>query len=229
MAYLRLKVKGADMETNMAKNLGRAKFVRKEREKRAWPQRQLAEAANVNLRTIQRLEKDGSASFESLMAVAGAFDIDVKELNPTSKTQNKSKPQRKVHLLPRLTSGKELADIVKRADQFQIERDETDDIRAQNAMSAILEALKGDIVRWHDADLAGKLKIEFELSQEIKGLETYGFYLFGVERIIPQIIGEKKVQILMCTIYMSHAGSPKIIRDKNSNMVIPALLTEVAT
>lgn len=216
------------METNMAKDMGRAKLVKKDREARAWTQTQLAEVAGVNLRTIQRLEKDGTASFETLMGVAQAFGIDVKELNPISKGHQKSDSQKKVHLLPRLTSGKDLVHIVNGADQFQVEHDESDDKRAIGAMMDILNLLKRDIVRWHDADLAGKLKIEFELSQEISGLERYGFYFFGVKRMIPRIAGEEKPQTTMCTIYMSHARSRKIVRDKKSNMVIPAILSEVA-
>lgn len=216
------------METKMAKDMGRAKLVKKEREARAWTQTQLAEVAGVNLRTIQRLEKDGSASFETLMGVAQAFGIDVKELNPLSKRQQKADTQKRVHLLPRLTSGKDLVNIVTGADQFQVEHDEADDKRALGAMMDILNLLKRDIVRWHDADLAGKLKIEFELSQEIMGLERYGFYFFGVRRKIPRIVDDGKTQITMCTIYMSHARSRKIVQDKNSNKVIPAVLTEVA-
>ncbi|HRK09166.1 MAG TPA: helix-turn-helix transcriptional regulator [Pseudobdellovibrionaceae bacterium] len=216
------------METQMAKDLGRAKLVKKEREARAWTQTQLAEVAGVNLRTIQRLEKDGSASFETLMGVAQAFGIDVKDLNPTSKGQQKVETHKKVHLLPRLTSGKDLIHIVSGADQFQVEHDESDDKRAVGAMMDILNLLKRDIVRWHDADLAGKLKIEFELSEEIMGLERYGFYFFGVKRPIPRVVDNEKSQINMCTIYMSHAKSRKIVRDKNSNMVIPAVLTEAA-
>lgn len=215
------------MDINMAKNVERAKRVRKEREERAWPQRQLADAANVSPRTIQRLERDGSASFETLMAVAGAFDIDVKLLNPTSKAQKKMKSQKRVYLLPRLISGKDLANIISGADHFQVEHDEVDDKRAQNAMVSVIKALKADVVRWYDADLAGKLKIEFELSQEIYGLETYGFYLFGIKRDIPRIFEKKKTQISMCTIYMSHLRSPKIVRDRNASLAIPAVLTEV--
>lgn len=216
------------MDLNMAKNIGRAKFVKREREERAWPQRQLADAAKVNLRTIQRLERDGSASFETLMAVAGAFDIDVKQLSPAFRTKSKDTPQKKVHLLPRLTSGKDLADIIEGADQFQVEHEEAEDQRAVNAMRDVLNYLKSDVVRWHDADPAGRFNIEIALSQEIKGLENHGFYLFGVKRTVPKISAEEKTQIEMCTIYMSHARSPKIVRDKRSNMVMPAVLTEVA-
>lgn len=215
------------MKENMGKYLGRAKFVKKEREERAWPQRQLAEVAGVNLRTIQRLEKDGTASFETLMGVAQAFGMDVKQLNPISKSSVKIIPQKKVHLLPRLTTGRDLTNIFEGAHRFQVEHDEADDVRAVNAMTDIVTHIKADIVRWHDADPVKKMKIEFQLSQEIKGLEDHGFYLFGIKRIVPEIAGENENQIGLCTIYMSHARSPKVVQDKNGNMIIPATLSEV--
>lgn len=215
------------MEQLMAKDKERAKLVKKEREDRAWPQRQLAEVAGVNLRTIQRLEKDGSASFETLMGVAQAFGIDVKQLNPTSRTQEKAQPQGKAHLLPRLTSGRDLTKLFEGADNFQVEHDSADDIRAVKAMTEIVVHIKADIVRWHDADQVKKMKIDHQLSLEIQNLEAHGFYLFGVKRTIPKL-SNKETKATVCTIYMSHARSPKIVRDRNGNMVIPALLSEVA-
>ena len=219
------------MEEVMAKSISRAKFVKKERLERAWSQTQLATVAGVNLRTIQRLEKDGAASLETQMGVAQAFDIDVKELSPTSgKTNSKEivPPQKKVHLLSRLASGKNLSDVVLGADQFQVEHDEAQDPRAIAAMKDILNLLKGDIVRIYDADPATRLQIELEMTQEIQGLEQYGFYLFGIQRTIPRIVEKKKSLITMCTLFMSHAHSPKIIRDKKFNMLMPAVLTEIA-
>lgn len=216
------------METYVAKSIGRAKFVRNEREKWAWSQSQLAEVAGVSLRTVQRLEKTGVASFETLMAVAQAFKMDVKELEAPSKPQVSADLARKVYLLPRLTSGKDLAGVIGGADQFQVEHDEADDKRAVGAMRSVLEALKGDVVRWTDADPMGKFNIEIELSEEIKGLEKYGFYLFGVKRTIPQIVGEERTLVSMSTLYMSHSRSPKIVRDKKFNMAIPAVLPEIA-
>ena len=106
------------METNMPKCLDRAKFVKKERQVRAWPQTQLAEIAGVTPRTIQRLERDGAASFETLMGVADAFGIDVKELSEFPKTKKKS--QKKVHHLKHIASGKNLYDAIKNSDQCPI-------------------------------------------------------------------------------------------------------------
>jgi transcriptional regulator with XRE-family HTH domain len=57
-----------------------AKTIKRMRAERAWSQEQLAEIADVSLRTIQRVESDGSASRETRMALAAAFDIDIRDL-----------------------------------------------------------------------------------------------------------------------------------------------------
>jgi transcriptional regulator with XRE-family HTH domain len=51
------------------------------RSERAWSQEHLAEIAGLNLRTIQRIEKSGTASLQSTKALAAAFDLDVQDLD----------------------------------------------------------------------------------------------------------------------------------------------------
>lgn len=51
------------------------------RKANSWSQEELAIAAGVNLRTIQRIESGGSASLQSKKALASAFDIEVSELD----------------------------------------------------------------------------------------------------------------------------------------------------
>jgi transcriptional regulator with XRE-family HTH domain len=58
-----------------------AKMVKRLRVERAWSQEQLAASADVSLRTIQRVEADGSASNETRMALAAVFGIEVRELS----------------------------------------------------------------------------------------------------------------------------------------------------
>jgi transcriptional regulator with XRE-family HTH domain len=53
------------------------KKIRQLREERAWTQEQLAEAADVDPRTIQRVERDHTKSPETLQAIAGAFNVDL--------------------------------------------------------------------------------------------------------------------------------------------------------
>ncbi|WP_448547620.1 helix-turn-helix transcriptional regulator [Thalassotalea fusca] len=50
------------------------------RETRAWTQSQLAEIADLSLRTVQRIEKTGLASPESMQAICAAFGISVEQL-----------------------------------------------------------------------------------------------------------------------------------------------------
>lgn len=45
-----------------------------QRVSRAWSQQQLADIADINLRTIQRIESSGNASHDSIQAIASAFN-----------------------------------------------------------------------------------------------------------------------------------------------------------
>jgi transcriptional regulator with XRE-family HTH domain len=50
------------------------------RAKKAWSQDELSIASGLNLRTIQRIEKEASASLQSVKALASAFAIGIKDL-----------------------------------------------------------------------------------------------------------------------------------------------------
>ena len=60
------------MDMNINKEI-----LRRERELRAWTQSHLAEVADLSLRTVQRIERNGIASKESAMALAGALDLEL--------------------------------------------------------------------------------------------------------------------------------------------------------
>ncbi len=57
--------------------------VRECREERAWTQEHLAEAAAIQVRTVQRVEKNLTQNPETLQAIAGAFDVDLSRLRTT--------------------------------------------------------------------------------------------------------------------------------------------------
>ena len=57
-----------------------SKRIRAERERRAWSQEHLATVSGLGLRTIQRIEKTGAASFESARALAAVLEVDVAHL-----------------------------------------------------------------------------------------------------------------------------------------------------
>jgi transcriptional regulator with XRE-family HTH domain len=62
--------------------------IKSQRNNRAWSQTQLAEVSGLSLRTIQRIEKSGVASLESVKSLASVFEIDIKDLQECS---NKAK------------------------------------------------------------------------------------------------------------------------------------------
>lgn len=61
-------------------NLVIAKNVKMRRDLRGWSQEHLAEASQQSTRTIQRIEAGEPCRADSLVAVAGAFDVDLEEL-----------------------------------------------------------------------------------------------------------------------------------------------------
>ncbi len=66
------------MQTYMAISGDRLRALR---EQRAWSQAHLAEAAGLSLRTVQRVEAEGTASAETRLALAGALGVPVESLN----------------------------------------------------------------------------------------------------------------------------------------------------
>jgi transcriptional regulator with XRE-family HTH domain len=58
-----------------------ADLVVKLRKEKAWSQQDLANATGLNIRTIQRVEKEASASLHSKKAMASALDISVQDLD----------------------------------------------------------------------------------------------------------------------------------------------------
>ena len=50
-------------------------YLKAQREQRAWSQEHLAEVTGLGLRTIQRIETTGTASYESARSLAAVFGV----------------------------------------------------------------------------------------------------------------------------------------------------------
>lgn len=61
--------------------------IKRWREERQWSQEHLAGLAGVGTRTVQRIENGDAASYESVMALAAAFNVDVVALTVDPKAQ----------------------------------------------------------------------------------------------------------------------------------------------
>ena len=71
-----------------------AEKLKKFRESKAWSQAHLSEVSGISLRTIQRIEKTGSASPETVRSLSGTFGINVRDL-----TVNNDSPTHEQHVL----------------------------------------------------------------------------------------------------------------------------------
>jgi transcriptional regulator with XRE-family HTH domain len=69
------------------------------RKEHSWSQDELATAAGLNLRTIQRIENEGTASLQSLKAIASAFETDLENLKSIPE-KTMSKYEYKTLVLP---------------------------------------------------------------------------------------------------------------------------------
>ena len=58
-----------------------SELIQQLRHNRSWSQEELAIATGLNLRTIQRIEKEGSASLQSRKAIAAAFERAIEEFD----------------------------------------------------------------------------------------------------------------------------------------------------
>jgi transcriptional regulator with XRE-family HTH domain len=71
------------MEEAMRKKFRYGKRIQERRKRREWTQEQLAEAAGLDTRTVQRVERDQTRNPETLQAIAGAFNVDLENLRIT--------------------------------------------------------------------------------------------------------------------------------------------------
>jgi len=58
-----------------------ADLILKLRAEKSWSQDELAIASGLNIRTIQRVEKESSASLQTKKALASALNIDIQDLD----------------------------------------------------------------------------------------------------------------------------------------------------
>ncbi|MEK0158869.1 helix-turn-helix transcriptional regulator [Pseudoalteromonas piscicida] len=62
-------------------------LIKLKRVERAWSQSELARVSGLSLRTIQRIEKSGAASLESIKALAAVYELNVMEIQHQPKSK----------------------------------------------------------------------------------------------------------------------------------------------
>lgn len=73
----------------------RGELIRQLRQQRGWTQQQLAEIADLSLRTVQRVENQGVASNESISALSAVMELPREEiLTPSADPEVRARAER---------------------------------------------------------------------------------------------------------------------------------------
>ncbi|NOU49940.1 helix-turn-helix transcriptional regulator [Pseudoalteromonas sp. JBTF-M23] len=82
------------------------------RESKAWSQSHLAEVSGLSLRTIQRIEKSGIASPESVKSLCATFSIQINNLSINEESQKEVKPALSSVISHKLSSMDKKATVI---------------------------------------------------------------------------------------------------------------------
>ncbi len=200
--------------------------IKKERTQRAWSQQQLAEVADLSVRTIQRLEGGSKASFETVQALAAAFNLDVCDLLEDTPREVDGSAQ-PIFFLPRTTSGLEITQIVCAAEARRQVYDEPCDEREVELIGDFLQDLHDRGLIWSEVEPREKVETAHHYTQLISGLSELGYWVFAGQTTLrfhfPDHVpaAQKGPLSLTCgNVVILRTDSPKIIRSPPSGPLV---------
>jgi transcriptional regulator with XRE-family HTH domain len=174
--------------------------IKELRAKRTWSQEELAIASDINVRTVQRVEKGDPVSADTLKALANAFEIDVTEL-----VQAKVAPPAAGSdsmLLLRIRVGRDLFRLVRGAKAYGLDHGEIDTEMVDLVASFLQDVMdQADIGRYLGP--GGWLRTYNQFTLRIQDLEDAGLRVFAMRQ------GE------VATVYVVKSTDPGIVTFAN--------------
>ena len=174
----------AAMNTGM-KNPHLATIIKTERKRRNLTQEHLAQLAEVDVRTVQRAERDGSCSSESLMAIAEALDRDAKDLITEAEElgrKQRSKPRPPKDMVVRVnevTNSQELLASLRGNHASIAEFGINLDSRQLEKVSFVFDYLRDMIDVQSELTLSDRIRCAEEVGLKIRDLRSQGVICFS--------------------------------------------------
>jgi transcriptional regulator with XRE-family HTH domain len=204
-------------------DMGLGQKIKKLREERAWTQERLAQIAEVSLKTIQRVEAGQNPSKETQMALASAFDIDLKDLinNDDDKKDETNKNDKPV-FLTRISSSKSVLKIIEGAYGISHDHDELKNDEWE-LVSEFFQLISDYMDIWEILEIGDKIKVEKDIQELISRLEENNLWIFGTQdkQTINQANDSFEWDIAIFKIIRS--SNPVIISSKVNEMVFNTL------
>lgn len=159
--------------------------IRRLREQRHWSQEQLAGAAAVSARTIQRAERGEPMALETLQAIAGAFDVAIADLktDPDAEAMRRALARFIVIAVKPAKHGFELARVGGvHGTLFSVHGDLSSQQR--DLMAALQENLQDWADIWTDLSPTQQREAEKDLQRHLDELAAVGIVVCaGRERV----------------------------------------------
>lgn len=201
----------------MNTNMTLSDFIKGERTKKGWTQGQLAGICNVSERTIQRIENHTLASFETLMSLATAFEIDVTSLQSF---QNKKVPEevqkfeKKMCFLESISDGYSLLKLASNADASNFDYDKPESQEVAELIGGLLQHVHdyADVMREIGPQM--KMECETEADNYVKKLQENKIKIFGTVKARPFHTRAGTIDLNMLVLKIVKIDDPKILKDK---------------
>jgi len=205
------------------------------REQRGWPQEQLALITGLSDRTIQRIENnENSPSDTSIMALAHAFDTsfeNMKELAERPQIFEERVAEiwealNDADLLPRLSSGRDLARTMMNNELFHFEYEPLQDNQQADLIGGFIQEIKDCSDMWNDFEEIDRARAEVAFNERIQELDTHGFWVFGITRKEKLRFQSEEEPSLWNVghLFIVQKNNPSLLKHKNGNNILPASL-----
>lgn len=195
--------------------------IRRVREAKPWTQEQLAAAAGVDARTVQRAERGESISAESLLAIAGALDVptEMLRLDPEEVMREVKESEKKYKVLPLVTIER-AHDLRNLIGVGAMELDCVPlDAEPQRAVAEFEQALKDWSMIWSDLEPIQKHEALEDIQKHLDELRGLGLIVGAATetlRLRSENI-EKPFTMDFLYLMISTEGNPRtaVARERN--------------
>jgi hypothetical protein len=192
----------------------------------------LAEASQVDLRTIQRIEAGQSVSMHTWSEVAAALGVSVDDLR--SESGAKASPQPSGDFLPRILKASQLIDVVARACAFEFCYDEVKNTVEADLLGEVLGELQDVGEIWEDIAAFERVHTTLSVQQGMDTLETKGFWVFGAQLVRQIKLSGASDEATttpwpIAAIRIVRNTNPEIIREREGDSVFESFAKRPAT
>lgn len=203
-------------------------IVKELRAKFNWSQAKLAEFSGVSERTIQRLEKDGTAEHETLLAVANAFEVDVELLKFKPENALSEEELQKIlkefRFLQEVKTGKAMMDFIVGSHAMHPDHPQPKNEEEASMFGAFLENCQdwGDL--WSDIPQSGRMDAIMGIHTQIEELNAAGFLVFSETRkmmLTSKESGKEPFRFNTVTIMITAADNPTIFTNEAGVKTLP--------